>query len=242
MSSEKSFRIQCEDAEEKLSWMMDLLSLTGSTPQDSYNNQMVQLARQKQEDMTSIKGQKLRTRTSSEVYSETPGLRADETRRKTVGPSTNINNPPQPPPARPDRSRSGSVPDVRAVDPSQPPKVAVSRSPQNQVGVALIQQWLANLGPAFEQYSKVFVQNGVDLEFLLTGSVSDQDLEELGVSALHRKKILFAIHRENEDEDENNPSSPRRGLSPLSSPRGASPPSGGPPVGPPPLPVLPGTT
>jgi len=60
-----------------------------------------------------------------------------------------------------------------------------------QVGKLSIESFLKELGPAYEPYTKTFADNGVSLEFLLT--LEDKDLEDLGVSRLHRKKIVFAL-------------------------------------------------
>ena len=53
-----------------------------------------------------------------------------------------------------------------------------------------ISEWLESLG--LDQYAQVFADNDIDLE--LIPSLSDQDLEKLGVSSMgHRKKLLKAI-------------------------------------------------
>ena len=52
-----------------------------------------------------------------------------------------------------------------------------------------ISEWLHSLG--LDQYVQVFSDNDVDLELL--PSLSEQDLEKLGVSMGHRKKLLKAI-------------------------------------------------
>ena len=53
-----------------------------------------------------------------------------------------------------------------------------------------ISEWLESLG--LEQYAQVFADNDIDLELL--PSLSDQDLEKLGVSSMgHRKKLLKAV-------------------------------------------------
>jgi hypothetical protein len=49
-------------------------------------------------------------------------------------------------------------------------------------------QWLEELG--LPQYAQVFVDNDVDLEALRL--LTDGDLEKLGVSLGHRKKLLKA--------------------------------------------------
>ena len=50
-------------------------------------------------------------------------------------------------------------------------------------------EWLRSLG--LDQYAQVFVDNDIDLEVM--PSLSEQDLEKLGVSMGHRKKLLKAI-------------------------------------------------
>ena len=52
-----------------------------------------------------------------------------------------------------------------------------------------ISEWLHSLG--LDQYAQVFVDNGIDLEVI--PSLSEQDLEKLGVLMGHRKKVLKAI-------------------------------------------------
>src|SRR5215471_792830 len=52
-----------------------------------------------------------------------------------------------------------------------------------------LQQWLEKIGLA--QYADVFVKNDIDLEIL--PEMSEQDLEALGVSLGHRKKLIKAI-------------------------------------------------
>ena len=49
--------------------------------------------------------------------------------------------------------------------------------------------WLHSL--SLDQYAQVFVDNDIDLEVI--ASLSEQDLEKLGVSMGHRKKLLKAI-------------------------------------------------
>src|SRR5262245_30528341 len=52
-----------------------------------------------------------------------------------------------------------------------------------------ITQWLEQLG--LSQYAEVFAENDVDLEALRL--LNDAELERLGVSLGHRKKLLRAI-------------------------------------------------
>src|SRR5215471_10780173 len=52
-----------------------------------------------------------------------------------------------------------------------------------------LQQWLEKIGLA--QYADVFVRNDIDWELL--PELNEQDLEELGVSLGHRKKLIKAI-------------------------------------------------
>ena len=49
--------------------------------------------------------------------------------------------------------------------------------------------WLGKLGLA--QYAAVFAENDVDLDVM--PSMTEADLEKLGVSMGHRKKIMAAI-------------------------------------------------
>jgi class 3 adenylate cyclase/tetratricopeptide (TPR) repeat protein len=58
-----------------------------------------------------------------------------------------------------------------------------------------ISEWLQSLG--LDQYATVFTDNDIDLE--LIPSLSDQDLEKLGISSMgHRKKLLKAISELND--------------------------------------------
>ena len=50
--------------------------------------------------------------------------------------------------------------------------------------------WVGNLGAVYKQYMQAFVDNGIDGEFL--GELDDDTLKEIVPSALHRKKILSA--------------------------------------------------
>jgi class 3 adenylate cyclase/nucleoside-triphosphatase THEP1 len=52
-----------------------------------------------------------------------------------------------------------------------------------------LQQWLEKIG--LTQYSDLFAKNDIDLEILL--DLNEQDLERLGISLGHRKKLLKAI-------------------------------------------------
>ena len=52
-----------------------------------------------------------------------------------------------------------------------------------------VERWLQDLGLA--QYAGTFAENDIDLEVL--PHLSEQDLEKLGVSLGHRKKLLHAI-------------------------------------------------
>jgi class 3 adenylate cyclase len=52
-----------------------------------------------------------------------------------------------------------------------------------------LQQWLEQIGLA--QYADVFVKNDIDWEIL--PELNEQDLERLGVSLGHRKKLIKAI-------------------------------------------------
>jgi class 3 adenylate cyclase/predicted ATPase len=55
--------------------------------------------------------------------------------------------------------------------------------------MADVERWLQDLGLA--RYARTFVENDIDLDVL--SDLSEQDLEELGVSLGHRKKLLRAI-------------------------------------------------
>src|SRR6476646_5672839 len=52
-----------------------------------------------------------------------------------------------------------------------------------------IADWLRTLG--LDQYISAFVENDIDLDLL--SSLSEDDLEKLGLSMGHRKKLLRAI-------------------------------------------------
>src|SRR5436309_3560191 len=52
-----------------------------------------------------------------------------------------------------------------------------------------IKQWLEQLG--VPQYAEIFVENDVDFETLYL--LEESDLEKLGLSLGHRKKVLKAI-------------------------------------------------
>ena len=54
-----------------------------------------------------------------------------------------------------------------------------------------MEEWLNGLGAAFAGYYDAFVDNGVDLAFLSTLTVVD--LDEVGVTRLHAKRIVGAI-------------------------------------------------
>lgn len=84
-----------------------------------------------------------------------------------------------------------SAPIVAVATSSAP---AVDPSTLNEVG-----QFLYKLGPAFLVYNPTFADNGVDLNFLLT--LQDDDLEELGVTKLHRKKLLQQMKEMREIRD-----------------------------------------
>ena len=66
------------------------------------------------------------------------------------------------------------------------PPASVDPETLSEVG-----KFLHKLGPAFLTYLKAFELNGVDMNFLQT--LQDDDLEELGVTKLHRKKILTEL-------------------------------------------------
>jgi SAM domain (Sterile alpha motif) len=52
-----------------------------------------------------------------------------------------------------------------------------------------IADWLKKLG--LTQYAQAFADN--DIDFSVLGYLTDQDLEKIGVSLGHRRKILAAI-------------------------------------------------
>jgi hypothetical protein len=52
-----------------------------------------------------------------------------------------------------------------------------------------IAEWLANIG--LERYATVFIDNDIDVEVLRY--LTDADLEKIGVSLGHRRKLLAAI-------------------------------------------------
>jgi len=53
------------------------------------------------------------------------------------------------------------------------------------------------MSSAYLQYAKVFEENGMSLDFLLSGNITDQDLVALGMTnQLHRKRILYEIDQE----------------------------------------------
>ena len=54
-----------------------------------------------------------------------------------------------------------------------------------------LEAWLSSLGSAFLPYYPTFLDNGVDLPFLAT--LSPFDLDELGVTRLHAKRMLQAV-------------------------------------------------
>ena len=55
--------------------------------------------------------------------------------------------------------------------------------------MATITEWLASLG--LPEYAQRFAENGIDVSVLRY--LTDQDLEKIGVSLGHRRKILAAI-------------------------------------------------
>jgi hypothetical protein len=52
-----------------------------------------------------------------------------------------------------------------------------------------IAEWLAKIG--LERYTPAFIDNDIDVEVLRY--LTDADLEEIGVSLGHRRKLLAAI-------------------------------------------------
>src|SRR5690349_16004644 len=61
--------------------------------------------------------------------------------------------------------------------------------------VRSINRWLADLG--LDQYAALFELNNVDVSVLPT--LTESDLQGLGVSLGHRKRMLLALQRENSD-------------------------------------------
>src|SRR6266404_4568547 len=74
------------------------------------------------------------------------------------------------------------------LDPSCP-KDSNSQSRCARGAMDTVRQWLEQLG--LPQYAEVFAENDVDLEALRL--LAESDLEKLGVSLGHRKKVLKAI-------------------------------------------------
>lgn len=56
-----------------------------------------------------------------------------------------------------------------------------------------ISQWLSALGPAYSIYESAFIANGVDVSLL--PSLVESDMTELGVTSVHRKKMMQSIQR-----------------------------------------------
>merc|ERR1712113_570136 len=54
-------------------------------------------------------------------------------------------------------------------------------------------EWVGSLGDKYKQYVDAFVDNGVDGELL--GEIADEELKEIVASGLHRKKILTAWNK-----------------------------------------------
>jgi hypothetical protein len=82
-----------------------------------------------------------------------------------------------------------------------------------------IHEWLSSVHSTYAQYGKLFEENGLSLDFITSGQVTDQDLSSIGITnALHRKRILYEIEhrrykREHDDESpasepEDDPSEP----------------------------------
>jgi len=87
-----------------------------------------------------------------------------------------------------------------AISANSSPEKSPVHSPTSHVSQTFspkdIHEWLNSMGVAFVQYGKNFEDNGMSLDFLVSGGVTDQDLEAVGVSALHRKRILYEIEQE----------------------------------------------
>ncbi len=67
-----------------------------------------------------------------------------------------------------------------------------------------VAKWLDEIG--FGQYLPQFAENDIDIDIL--PDLSEDDLEKLGVSMGHRKKILRAITSLNVDENQGEPTAP----------------------------------
>lgn len=76
---------------------------------------------------------------------------------------------------------------------------AVDSTPKSRRADAPLRDWLDGLGSAFSVYYDNFVDNGVDLAFLAT--LGTADLDELGVTRLHGKRMLQSIKEWGRGED-----------------------------------------
>ena len=77
---------------------------------------------------------------------------------------------------------------------------AVDNATKSRRVDAAMRDWLDGLGNAFSVYYDGFVENGVDLTFLAT--LTTADLDELGVSRLHGKKMLQSIKERSVGQDD----------------------------------------
>ena len=80
----------------------------------------------------------------------------------------------------------------------------VDNAAKNRRADVALRDWLEGLGSAFSGYYDSFVDNGVDLAFLAT--LNTADLDELGVTRLHGKRMLQSIRdwRAKQDDGEAN--------------------------------------
>ena len=78
------------------------------------------------------------------------------------------------------------------------------RRPEHGIGIMDVGAWLRSLGLA--QYEALFRQNDIDAEVL--GDLTDADLEKLGLTLGHRKRLLKAIASLDGTEPVAKPTSP----------------------------------
>jgi hypothetical protein len=77
---------------------------------------------------------------------------------------------------------------------------------------------VAGLGKAFEEYKEVAIENDVDGAMVV--SLSDKDLEEIGVKGIHRKKILAKIGAAKESGKDAPAKAASNGAASCAAPRG----------------------
>jgi len=82
-----------------------------------------------------------------------------------------------------------------------------------------IHEWLTFMGSAFVQYGKMFEDNGMSLDLILSGTITDADLVAVGVShPVHRKRILHEIDHQEKFRHEHSKRDPDGEESPASEP------------------------